>query len=118
MTEQKTLMKLWSGDTRIVVFNVKDSDGNAQDLTSATAKFEMAAREGGTFSGAADVELATGGSGIEITDAAAGEVTVTIAASDTASLSGEYYWELEITDSASRVSTVAYGFVEIVNDLA
>jgi len=105
--------ELFSGDTAIYKVAVKDKDDAAQDITGATCRFVMSKRAGGTPL----VDL-TNGTGITIDDATGGLLTITVPAADSIDLSGAYRWELQITDAAGRVSTVAFGTVTLRKDTA
>src|SRR3990167_4295716 len=82
-----------AGDTKTLVVTVEDAEGTAVSITGATIKWRCARSYGKT----ASITKATGGSGIAITDGAGGEFTVTLNASDTVSLVGNFYHEAEIT---------------------
>ncbi len=109
----KQQYELFSGDTGVFDVTVLDSNSQAKDITGATARFTASRRQGDT----PDIDLSTA-AGIVITDATNGLLTITIPAATTAALHGAYRWELQITDVASRVSTVAYGTIVFITDTA
>jgi hypothetical protein len=53
-----------------------------------------------------------------ITDAANGEITVSLVPGDTERLCGSYHHELQLTDGSSRISTVMVGKAKITADSA
>lgn len=107
-----TRFEMYSGDTRTLTVTVRDTSGAAVDLTGATARWALAKKVGQ----AALVSKSTG-SGIELTDAANGEFTVTLDPADTADLVGDYWHEAEVTDSAGRVVTVFQARASIKQDI-
>jgi hypothetical protein len=60
----------------------------------------------------------TTSSGISITNAAGGIFQVSLTAADTAGLSGAYYFEAQVTDAGSNVSTVTTGTLTVNTDIA
>ena len=112
MTATQQDFEMRKGDTKILEFTVKDSDGTVVDITGSTSKWE-AARGGRT---ATTKNIAK--SGISPSDPTNGKFQVTIDPADTSSLAaGKYFHEAELTDSSSRVITVAEGQMTLVEDL-
>ena len=107
-----------SGDTRNIVITIVDSTstavplGSVTDLTWALSK---KASDSVTPRGAAIVTKAIA-TGITVTDAPNGVISIILTPADTASLAGEYYHELQMTFGAA-VSTVLFGKVTISKDL-
>lgn len=95
---------MFAGDDKVLEFTVKDANGDAVAITSATIKFEATR----SFGKASDVSKTTT-SGISITDAAGGTFQVTLADTDTEDLSGVYTYECEVTFSSGLIATVAQG---------
>ena len=54
---------------------------------------------------------------VTVPDAAAGRIDVSIDASDTEALTGEFAYEMQITDSAGNRSTPLRGVLSVVADL-
>jgi hypothetical protein len=106
--------ELFSGNTGVFNVTVLDQDSVAQDITGASARFTVS-RRAGDANPLIDLGV---GTGIAITDATNGLVTITVPAADTEPLSGAYRWELEITDVAGRVATVAYGSITFITNTA
>ena len=93
---------IYRGDTFSETWTVEDADGNAVDLSAATAKFQIKSAIDGTTL----VSLATGGSGITVN--ASGEVGLTIAAATTAALTFETaVYDLEIVNGGVTETLVA-----------
>jgi hypothetical protein len=105
--------RMASGDTRTLTFTVRDDGGAVVDLTGATLKWVL----GKNPRASADITKTTS-SGITVSSPTTGVAVVTISASDTTDLDGVYYHELQVTDSSSRVVTVAKGRATIDADLA
>lgn len=95
---------LTAGDTVQINFTVKDRNGDVKDITAISARWALADDRGGSKV----LEKSTT-DGIQVTDAANGELQIELLPSETDGFSGSYYHELEITDSDGRVSTVATG---------
>ena len=111
MTATAQDFEMRKGDTKILEFTVKDSDGAVVDITGATAKWEAAQAVT-----ASTKDIAK--SGISPSDATNGKFQVTISPSDTSSLNpGRFYHEAELTDASSRVITVAVGQMTLLEDL-
>jgi len=109
---------LHSGDTLVLEVTVKNASATAVDLTAATFAWAMSKKSASAVApqGAALLTKALA-SGITLIDAATGRIDITLDPADTESLAGTYYHELQMTDTGV-VSTVLYGSVTIVKDLA
>ena len=101
---------MFSGDSKVITVTVTDADGAAVNLTGATISYVI-------FDDGSATITKTVGSGITVTDAAAGTFTITLAASDTASLAGAYYHECQVTDSSGNISTIFTGTVTMNEDM-
>lgn len=95
-----------AGDTVAVDFTLTEADGvTPLDLTGASVKWRLARAVAGPALVSKDLS-----SGIVVTDAPGGLLTVTLLPDDTAELGGgRYYHEAEVTDAIADVSTVAVG---------
>ena len=103
----------FKGERKQLVFDIVDESEAAQTMTGWTLAFNM--YRAGT-SGAAVVSKTTA-SGIGISNGAGtnDRATVTVPASDTASLlAGVYYYELERTDSGAE-QKLAFGTIILRN---
>jgi hypothetical protein len=97
--------EMFAGDTKYIVVTVSNVN-----LTGASVKWAMKKT---IFNATPDVHKDTVSGGINITDAAAGKFTITLAPTDTTDISGSYYHEAEVTDAIGNVSTVLAGTVTI-----
>lgn len=104
----------FAGDSLEITITVDDADGNDKDLSGASVSWALAEKPGG----AAVLDGSSTGVTVSVTNAATGEVTVTIAGGTTDDLVGSYYHELEVTDSAGDVDTVARGRFDVERDIA
>jgi hypothetical protein len=103
--------EMFSGDSKTLSVAITDTDGQSVTLTGATCAYTI--REAIT-STTSLVTKATGGNGITVSGST---VTITLSPSDTASLDGTYYHELQITDSSGHVSTAFQDVVSIKRDI-
>lgn len=99
---------VYQGDTKTLNFTVTSSAGVPVNLTTATIAFKIVNRRSKT----AVVSLSVG-SGVTVTDAAAGAFSVAITASHSANNPGSHYYEALVTISG-EVSTVASGQIEFI----
>jgi hypothetical protein len=99
-----TIEPYHEGDSLEVIVSV-DEDGADKDLSQATVSWTVAHRSGATPT------LADTDSGVSasVTDAATGEVTVTIDSGVTDGLAGRYQHELRVTDLNGDTAVVAEG---------
>lgn len=107
LAQSVTIEKV-AGDTIILVFSVTDADGVVVNITGYTLRWTARNMAGGVaLSTAASPPTAIAA----ITDGPGGVYTVTVAAANTASLSGPYRWQSEIVDGGGVVQTVARGWL-------
>ena len=97
-----------SGDTKDIVVTVFDELDQVVPITGASAVFILSVNE---FSAA--LVTKTTGAGIVITDPVQGVLTVTLSPADTEPLIGTHYYEIELTDIDGKVSTIAFGQIDI-----
>lgn len=106
-----------SGDARTIEFAITDQDGAAMNLDGYTARWAMSRlRSAGVFSTEITL-LKTLGTGLNITNAAGGLISVSLDPIDTAELVGPYYHELEVRNGDTVVFTAASGIINILRDL-
>jgi hypothetical protein len=100
-----------SGDDKLIQLTVRDQDAVVIDITGATMSFVLSEDPG-------DVALfeLTVGSGITLIDPTNGRADIRIADTDTAALAGLYYFEVTLTDATALVSTVAYGYINVLRN--
>lgn len=105
-----------SGDTfAIAATLVVDDDGTPQDLTGASATYAVFDLDPDTGASITEQFSKTIGSGITITSAAAGLLTITVLASNTAPLDGDYFHELQVT-IGSTTQTPFFGALRLRKD--
>ena len=98
-----------AGDTLRITETITEPDGSPKNLTGATVEWAVAryATESPVLDASdADVTL-------DVTDAAAGIVTVAVAADVTADMNGEYIHEFRVTDQAGDQDTVTRGTLDV-----
>jgi hypothetical protein len=101
---------MYAGDDKRLEVTVLDEDGVAVTLAGAQAiKWKLAKSPRSAV--IASHSLVDGN--VSVIDAAAGRFNVLIDPADTESLSGLYYHEAELTDSAGNVGTCMAGTVTI-----
>lgn len=117
MATEQNIEGYFSGDHANLNFTLTDDNDTALDLTGALAiEWQLAQR----VSSSSALITKTLGSGITITNASGGLITVALIPADTASLKSPdgspYYHECQVTDASGNVSTVTYGTFEIRQD--
>lgn len=105
-------LEMTSGNTKVVVVPVLDQDDNGIDITGVGAEFKVSKNPG-----SAALFTKAIADGIVLTTPDPGVLTITIAPADTQALAGTYYFELTITDPAGRISTIAFGSINIRRDV-
>ena len=98
-------------------FTMQDDDGVAVNLIGGSGRFAMARNANATgnlvIDSAASPETAT----LSIIDAAAGRLNVVITDENTDGLNGDYYYELQWTDSVGRSMPTARGWISVEPNL-
>ena len=106
--------ELVSGNDKDLNFVHKDQDGAIVDLTGATISWALAEHE----KSKARIIFYTSPTNITITDAVAGEYTVSILAADSEPLTPrDYYHEVRITSAASKTHTAVIGTVTVLRNI-
>lgn len=96
------------GDALDINVTVEDESGTAVDLTGASAEWLLKENAGDSDTNAL-LTKSTSGGGVEITDAANGQLVIHIETGDTGSLTGQKHHRLRVTDSSSDRVTVFTG---------
>lgn len=109
----------YAGDDATITIVVLDGNGTKVDLSGATARWWMGKSKAAT---GADVYIkkSTGGSGITIDQTTDSDnVVITLAGSDTSSLTkfGALYHECEVVASDGTVSTVCVGKFTLIQTM-
>jgi hypothetical protein len=98
-----------AGDSKRINFTLLDATtGGALDITGAVARWQVSRMKGEMFSPTPTL-MKSMADGIEVTDEFGGLLTVTLKPSDTVSLFGDFYHELELIDATGDVATVYTG---------
>ena len=97
-----------AGDDKCLVFNVVDRDGNAVNVNGFTPEWKMFSLVTG-----ADILAKAGPGEAEVTDATAGEITVTLDVADTETLQGTFRHQLDVIDVLTKRATVSGGLITI-----
>lgn len=105
-----------AGDTMPVYVTVTDQFDGVMPLHNVTAIWQASKGTPGRFS-PTPVLTKSSEAGITITNASAGELLIDLQPADTVGLSGDYYHELQLTDSEGAVSTVLRGTMTIIKQL-
>jgi hypothetical protein len=106
--------EMHQGDTKRLRVYVKDPDGVAISLVAAQSiKWWVAKKVTSTVR---LVEKGVG-TGITVVSAVNGELLIELEPDDTKAVSGEYYHELEVIDSAGDIGTVLTGAITIARAL-
>ncbi len=101
--------ELWQGDTWEPGTITARENGVPINLTGYTAKMEI------RHSVSNDVVLTLQtGSGITMTSL--GVINITMTAAQTAQLVGQYLYDLQITDTSSRIRTYTHGLITVMFD--
>jgi hypothetical protein len=102
------------GDTKRLHISVQDPDGQPISLVAVESiKWWVAKKVTSTTR----LLEKTIGSGITVTNAAGGQLTVEIDPEDTDDVVGDYYHEMEIIDSAGDIGTVLRGTMTVARAL-
>lgn len=110
---------MYRGDTAAWDFTVTEPDGTAVDLTDATG-IRFTAKDRASDADADARITKTIGSGVTVTNAVGGIVRVQLATGDTSALSVplSLAFDLQLSDDAGGVYTVAAGKLEIKADIS
>ena len=96
------------GDDFVLTMDVKNPDETDFNFSGYTAKMQVRKRR--VESDPAILTFETGGAGITLTT---GQMSIEKAAANMAGISGDYFYDLKITDSGSRIATWLYGKFKI-----
>lgn len=106
-------IQIHQGDDQTARFTVTDEDGAAVDVTGGTFKFTVKA----SLDGANTFQLTSAGGDIDTSQEASGIIDVVLEPADTATLSGLYFYDLEMTLS-SKVRTLRRGVFRVLKDVS
>ena len=115
MTPGKLNLTIYQGATFSRLIRLKDDDGDAIDLSGATARMHIRTTLPATTT---LIELNEANGRALVTDAAAGEITLLISATDTALLTFDTaVYDLEIQYLSGVVDRVLYGKVSLSKEV-
>lgn len=124
MEDNRYNITMWQGSTFNLVITVQDADGNAQNLTSYSARMQI---RPSYDSGAITESLTTANGEITIT-AVEGNVALALSATRTANIYVDrlgstkppkttYVYDLELIDNANTVTKLLYGDVIVLAEV-
>mgnify|MGYP001564060581 CR=1 FL=1 len=105
------------GDDHKIRFTVKNSSGVAYDVSANSFKFTVKTSRDDAITDAKFQKLSPAANGIDLTSAATGIVDVNLVPADTSALAGQYFYDLEMTES-SKVYTLRAGLFYVVKDIS
>lgn len=108
--------KVVAGDTVTVRWTVKDRSGALVDLSTYAITFVLSRAKTLTLADGSPILTKTVGSGITINST--GLFTVTLSASETTNLLGNFIYNVKLTDGSGNVTTIAYGPMEVQQSLS
>lgn len=104
------------GDSHIESWVLTDASGSAVDITGG--KLYLTIKNAQNDADPGVLQLTSPSSGITIDDAAAGEVTLTITATQSDALTPlDYFYDIQYKDSAGLVSTLANARLTVLADI-
>lgn len=106
-----------SGTHIVLQFSVVDDDGNAVSLSGGSGRFAMARKASSSSTLAVDTAASPQTATLTVTDAGNGLLEVAITDEVTDTLSGDYYYELQWTDSTGRSMPTARGYISFEDNL-
>ena len=99
-------LERFRGDTKAHLFTIKTAKGNAIDITGFTFRLTVNTDENPTVAQPGTVLFTLTGT---ITDATRGQVEFAPTAMEADQTPATYYYDVEMTDVASRIDTIAKG---------
>lgn len=119
MAADFALLEIFADNDIVLPFTVADVDADPtlatpKNITGYTVRWALARQKDGTPSRDYVVAKDNGSTGgVSIVSGAAGTLEVTLDASDTIDLRGDFYQELEVVDGAGKKLVVGTGDVTI-----
>jgi len=102
-----------SGDDLTLAITLKDAAGATVDVTGATGVFAIGKQDSTGNPKGSPLSEPT----VAVQDGPNGLLAVTIVPANTASLAGDYWYELQLTGADTKISTVLYGTLTVQKDL-
>jgi hypothetical protein len=104
MSSNNQNFNLFKGEDKGLLFTIRDSNGDLFDLTGSTAEWILSRNN---ISSPSIKKTTT--AGITFPSPESGLMLVSLLATDTQNLWGQYYHEAAITDTSGNRKVVAYG---------
>jgi hypothetical protein len=109
----QTNLEMWAGDKRVLEYTVVDDDGVVINLTGYDLYWSLRQDQRSEGALISKDNVVGGSGGVAITDASAGEFSVTLDPVDTTAMAGIYFFEAHLEDESDNPVTVSYGFLSI-----
>ena len=106
------MLTLTRRDDKVITFTFYDKNGDALDLTNCALYTTFKQSRDDTDVNAKIASTLT----IE-SPATSGVATWTIIPADTQYLKGLYFWDVQLKDSSSKISTIINDMIEVVEDV-
>ena len=106
------MLTLTRRDDKVITFTFYDKDGSAINLTGCALYTTVKQSRDDTDANAKIASTLT-----IATPATSGIATWTIVPTDTQYLRGLYFWDVQLKDSSSKISTIINDMIEVVEDV-
>ena len=115
MTHKRQNFEIHSGDKKTLELTITDSDDVILDITGNEIRMKVApnAYESVVVTKSSTMTTAH----VELVNSTAGRVDIVFQSTDTQSLEGVFYYEVELTDGSASEFTVLDGYLTIHRDL-
>lgn len=110
----------YAGNRRTLRYSIDDQDNPGQKLNLSGLTFKWALvnkRSDGTYDLTPILQKTSAAGGIAVTNAATGALEVYLLDADSASLAGDYYYQLEATDGDGNKMMLATGTLTIKRNI-
>lgn len=106
------MLTLTRRDDKTITFTFYDEDGDLLDLTDCALYTTVKQSRDDT-----DVNAKIASTLTIATPATSGVATWTIVPADTQYLKGLYYWDVQLKDATSKITTLINDMIEVVEDV-
>lgn len=106
------MLTLTRRDDKVITFTFYDENGDAINLTGCALYTTVKQSRDDTDANAKIASTLT-----IATPATSGVATWTIVPADTQYLKGLYFWDVQLKDSSSKISTIINDMIEVVEDV-
>jgi len=104
------------GDTTAFTVTIEEPNGTLVDVTGYSFIFTVDPSKAPAAGGGELYSLSVG-SGITISDGPNGEITIGMSVSDSDQTPGDYFYDLQMTDLGSLITTILKGDYEVIQDI-